>query len=79
MLQFALLLLGCALSLYIWGIDKTVASVVISFTSYGVAYYTFMVVAGTVSPSCLYCQGHSGPILITTPNEQLYMVHLSLY
>ena len=24
------------------------------------------------------CQGHSGPILITTPNEQLYTVRLSL-
>ena len=25
------------------------------------------------------CQGHSGPILITTPNERLYTVRLSLY
>jgi len=24
------------------------------------------------------CQGHSGPILITTPNERLYTVRLSL-
>ena len=24
------------------------------------------------------CQGHSGPIIITTPNERLYMVRLSL-
>ena len=25
-----------------------------------------------------HCQGHSGPILITTPNERLYTVRLSL-
>ena len=26
----------------------------------------------------IVCQGHSGPILITTPNERLYTVRLSL-
>ena len=54
MLQFALLLLGCALSLYISGVDTTVASVVIGITSLGAACYTFIIVAGTASVSCPY-------------------------
>ena len=54
MLQFALLLLGCALSRYLWEIDTTVASVVIGATSFGVASYTFFVVAGTAFVSCPY-------------------------
>jgi len=54
MLQFALLLLGCALSRYLWEIDTTVAWVVIGVTSFGVASYTFFVVAGAVSASCPY-------------------------
>ena len=54
MLQFALLLLGCALSRYLWEINTTVASVVLGVTSFGVASYAFFVVAGTVSISCPY-------------------------
>jgi len=54
MLQFALLLLGCALSRYLWEVDTTVASVVIGVTSFGVAFYAFFVVAGTTSISCPY-------------------------
>ena len=54
MLQFALLLLGCALSLYLWEIDTTVASVVFGVTSFGVASYAFFIVAGTASASCPY-------------------------
>ena len=54
MLQFALLLLGCALSRYLWEINATVASVVIGVTSFGVASYAFFVVAGTASVSCPY-------------------------
>ena len=54
MLQFALLLLGCALSRHIWGINTTVASVVIGVTSFGVACYAFIAVAGTTSASCPY-------------------------
>ena len=53
-LQFALLLLGCALSLYLRGIDKTVASVVLGATLLGVVFYTFIVIAGTASVSCPY-------------------------
>jgi len=54
MLQFALLLLGCALSRYLWEIDTTVASVVLGVTSFGVVSYAFFVVAGTASVSCPY-------------------------
>jgi len=54
MLQAALLLLGCALSLYLWEIDVTVASVVVGVTSFGIICYIFVVVAGTASESCPY-------------------------
>ena len=54
MLQIALLLLGCALSQYLWGIDTTVASVVIGVTSFGILFYLFILVAGTPSESCPY-------------------------
>ena len=54
MLQIALLLLGCALSRCLWEIDIVVASVVLGVTSFGVAFYTLIVVAGTVSESCPY-------------------------
>ena len=54
MLQFSLLLLGCALCRYLWELDTTVASVVLGFTSFGVASYAFFIMAGAVSVSCPY-------------------------
>jgi len=54
MLQVALLLLGCALSRYLWDINTTVAWVVISVTGLGVIFYIFFVIAGTASASCPY-------------------------
>ena len=54
MLQAALLLLGCALSRYLWEINITVASVIIAVTSLGMAFYVFIIVAGTASESCPY-------------------------
>jgi len=54
MLQIALLLLGCALSRYLWEVDTTVASVVLGFTSFGVVSYAFFIVAGATSASCPY-------------------------
>ena len=54
MLQVALLLLGCALSLYLWGINTTIASVVLGVTSFGVLFYVFIVIAGAASVSCPY-------------------------
>ena len=54
MLQAALLLLGCALTLYLWGVNITVASVVLSITSFGAIFYIFIAIAGTASDSCPY-------------------------
>ena len=54
MLQVALLLLGCALSRYLWEVNTTVASVVMGVTSFGVICYAIIIVAGTVSESCPY-------------------------
>ena len=54
MLQIALLLLGCALSLYLWEINATIAYVVVGVTGLGVTFYAFAVVAGTASASCPY-------------------------
>ena len=54
MLQVALLLLGCALSRYLWEINPTVASVVLGVTSFGIIFYLFIVVAGAASETCPY-------------------------
>jgi len=54
MLQSALLLLGCALSLYLWGIDANIASVILGVTILGVVSYAFAVVAGAFDMSCPY-------------------------
>ena len=54
MLQIALLLLGCALSRYLWEINITVASVVLGVTAFGVLFYLFIVIAGTVFETCPY-------------------------
>ena len=48
------MLLGCALSRYLWEINTVVASVVIGVTSFGVLFYLFIVVAGATSASCPY-------------------------
>jgi len=66
-LQTALLLLGLALSHYLWGINTTVASVVLGFTSSGVLLFLFIVVAGTTSVSCPY-QTPGAQILRQTPD-----------
>ena len=54
MLQAALLLLGCALSLYLWEINTVVASVILAVTSLGAIFYVFIVIAGTASANCPY-------------------------
>ena len=54
MLQIGLLLLGCALSQYLWGIDITVASVVLGITSLGITFYLLIIIAGAASESCPY-------------------------
>ena len=52
MLQIALLLLGYALSDYLYFIDKVVASVLIGFTSFGLLFYLLIVSAATLSYNC---------------------------
>jgi len=54
MLQVALLLLGCALSRYLWEVNTVVASVVIGLTSIGMIFYLVIITAGTVTESCPY-------------------------
>ena len=54
MLQVALLLLGCALSRYLWEINTAVASVVIGVTSLGMLFYLFILAAGATSDGCPY-------------------------
>ena len=68
MLQAALLLLGFALSLYFWEINTTVASVVLAFTSFGVLFFLFIVVAGATSVSCPY-QTPSAQIIRQVPDS----------
>ena len=74
MLQFALLLLGSALSRYLWEVNMTVALVVLSFTSAGVASYAFFVVAGAASASCPY-QTPGANILRHVPPLTLGTLH----
>ena len=54
MLQAGLLLLGCALTRYLWEIDSTITSVILGVTSLGVTFYLFIVIAGTASENCPY-------------------------
>jgi len=51
-LQAALLLLGYALSNYLFSINKVDASVVIGFTSFGLLPYLLIVSAATLSYNC---------------------------
>ena len=52
MLQAALILLGYALSNYLFTIDKTVAAVIIGFTSFGLLFYGAIAVAAILSYNC---------------------------
>ena len=52
LLQAALLLLGCALSQYLFFINKTVSSVLIGFTAVGLLLYSLITFAATFSFNC---------------------------
>ena len=54
LLQAGLLLLGSALTRYLWEVNIIVASVILGITSTGVLFYLFIVIAGTISKSCPY-------------------------
>ena len=70
MLQIALLLLGCALSWYLWEINTTVASVVLGVTSAGVISYMSIVVVGTASERCPYQTPGSNALRYLWPKVQ---------
>jgi polyferredoxin len=52
MLQFALLLLGYALSDYLYFINKVIASAIIGFTGFGLLFYLLIISAATLSYNC---------------------------
>jgi hypothetical protein len=54
LLQFSLLLLGCALSQYFWGLDTTIAAVALGATSFGVVAYTLILIVGALNKNCPY-------------------------
>ena len=54
MLQLALLLLGCALSQYLWTISHTVAGIIATMTFFGVTSYVFFTLAAILYYNCPY-------------------------
>jgi len=54
MLQLALLLLGCALSQYLWTISRTVAGVIAAVTIFGITSYVLFTLAATLYYNCPY-------------------------
>jgi len=54
MLQLALLLLGCALSQYLWTISRTVAGVIAAMTLFGITSYVLFTLAATLYYNCPY-------------------------
>jgi len=54
MLQLALLLLGCALSRYLWTISRTVAGIIVAMTLFGFTSYIFFTLAATLYYNCPY-------------------------
>jgi hypothetical protein len=54
MLQAALLLLGCALSRYLWDIEHVIAFVNITMTSIGVFLYIVLIIVASFSYVCPY-------------------------
>ena len=51
-LQFALILLGFGLSRYLWEFSRSVSSVVIGFTSFGLLFYMLISTVSIFSPYC---------------------------
>ena len=52
MLQFALLLFGVALATYLWGLNITIAEVVMTVTCVGLAFYACIAIAATMYHDC---------------------------
>jgi len=53
-LQRALVLLGFALSRYLWQVNRSVSSVVIGFTSFGYLCYLLIMTASIFSFDCTF-------------------------
>ena len=64
MLQIALALLGCGLSLYLWSINRMVAGIVMAMTFFGFSFYTFLTLAATFARNCPY---QTSPSLMMQP------------
>ena len=71
MLQLALLLLGCALSRYLWTISRAVAGVIIAITLFGITSYAFFTLAGTLNYNCPY----QTPLSSLTRTIIKYLIH----
>ena len=71
MLQLALLLLGCALSKYLWTISRTVAGVIITVTLFGVTSYVFLTLTAALYYNCPY----QTPPSILTRTVIRYLMH----
>jgi len=54
MLQFAVLLFGCALSVYLWTISRAVAGIILGFTVAGIIVFVFFTVAAIPYYNCPY-------------------------
>ena len=54
MLQFTLMLLGCALAKYLWTTSHIVAGVVAAFTLFGITSYVFLSLAAAFCNNCPY-------------------------
>ena len=52
MLQFALLLFGIALAVYLWDLNVSVADVVVAVTSVGITFYSGITIAATTWNDC---------------------------
>ena len=76
MSQAALLLLGCALSRYLWEINTTVALAVLGVTLFGVLFYLLIVIAGTSSVNCPY-QTPLSHIICHIPDALLHILDTS--
>jgi len=71
MLQFALLLLGCALSLYLWTINRTVAGVAVTVTLFGFTSYVTLTLAAALYYNCPY----QTPLSIVARTVIKYLTH----
>jgi len=75
MLQIAFLLLGCALSRYLWEINTAVALVVVGVTFFGALFYIFIIVVGAISVSFPY-QTPGAKILRGTPGAFYHILDI---